>query len=100
MREHVVCPKCKTSVIKIYEVSEAWTQDEEGHLEPGPDEAIVKDTIRVEGACLNESCGYTWRIRKASNITELPNWPEEEYVDQIAEPANQDGEAVITSVGN
>ena len=105
MREHVVCPKCKTPIIKIYEICEAWeywTQDEEGHLEPGPNEAIVKDTIRVEGECLNEDCGYTWRIRKAANITELPNWPDDEYEDTVsnAETNKVDEEVPIATDGD
>jgi len=78
-RDYVVCPRCKTMEIKLYEVFEAidyWEQDKDGNLLPGPNTSEIGAVLRVEGECLDQECKYRWRVRGVNNITELPNWEE------------------------
>lgn len=76
----VVCPSCKSSHIKLFEVSEAYEyciQHKDGSIELGPDEVTIQDIIRVEAVCLEPECDKTWTLLGVKNITELPNWPKE-----------------------
>lgn len=87
IRDKVICPdpKCKSPEIRIFEVSEIleyWTQDASGKLEPMPEDEKLEygNILRVEAHC--SKCGKIWTVRGVSNITELPNWKQnEELVD-------------------